>query len=149
MPISDEEYNQTKAKLKKRSKSLLILGVFVLLAAITMIVLAFVTAEFGFNPALMFPAFFMLFIGIVFCMIGFYLWYATKMDKIAGFMSKATGDSAKYTTEKVTDGFATGLEKHGMSIGGGGKEVIKVKCRNCGYLETEDAKYCSKCSEPL
>jgi len=29
------------------------------------------------------------------------------------------------------------------------KEVVKVKCRNCGNLEAEDATYCRKCGEPL
>ncbi|MHA1111880.1 MAG: hypothetical protein ACTSRE_12305 [Promethearchaeota archaeon] len=151
MTISDEEYNQMKAKLKKRSRTLLIFGVLVLITAFTMISLSFVFSDFGPNPALMFPAMFLLFIGFVLCAIGFQLWYATKIDKISRYMSKATGDSVKYSTEKVTDGFATGLEKHGMGLGGlgGGKEVVKVKCRNCGYLETEDAKFCSKCSEPL
>ncbi|TFG21426.1 MAG: zinc ribbon domain-containing protein [Promethearchaeota archaeon] len=147
MPISDEEYNQTKAKLTKRSKTFLTWGGLVLIAAITMIVLSFVFSDFGPNIALMIPAFFMLFIGIVLCMISLQLWYATKVDKITGYMSKATGDSAKYTTEKVTDGFATGLERHGMSLGG--KETIKVKCRNCGYLESEDAEFCSKCGQSI
>jgi predicted RNA-binding Zn-ribbon protein involved in translation (DUF1610 family) len=29
------------------------------------------------------------------------------------------------------------------------KEVVKVKCRNCGNLEMEDATYCRKCGERL
>lgn len=29
------------------------------------------------------------------------------------------------------------------------KEVVKVKCRNCGNLEMEDATYCRKCGQPL
>lgn len=29
------------------------------------------------------------------------------------------------------------------------KEVVKVKCRNCGSLEAEDAAYCRKCGNPL
>jgi hypothetical protein len=29
------------------------------------------------------------------------------------------------------------------------KEVVKVKCRNCGNLEAEDATYCRKCGQPL
>ena len=28
-------------------------------------------------------------------------------------------------------------------------EVVKVKCRNCGNLEMEDAAFCRKCGEPL
>ncbi len=26
---------------------------------------------------------------------------------------------------------------------------VRVKCRNCGYLETEDAEFCSKCGQRL
>lgn len=29
------------------------------------------------------------------------------------------------------------------------KEVVKVKCRNCGNLEPEDAAYCRKCGKPM
>ena len=29
------------------------------------------------------------------------------------------------------------------------KEIIKIKCRKCGYLETEDADFCSKCGKKL
>lgn len=29
------------------------------------------------------------------------------------------------------------------------KETIKVKCRNCGSLEAEDAAYCNKCGKPM
>ncbi|NLX70319.1 MAG: zinc ribbon domain-containing protein [Clostridiales bacterium] len=29
------------------------------------------------------------------------------------------------------------------------KEVIKVKCRNCGTLNDEDAKFCKKCGNEL
>ncbi len=29
------------------------------------------------------------------------------------------------------------------------KEVVKVKCRNCGSLESEDAAFCRKCGKPL
>ena len=64
-------------------------------------------------------------------------------------MARATGSSSKYTAEQVTDGIASGLKKHDMSIGGGGREVVKIKCRNCGYLETEDAEFCSKCGQAM
>lgn len=29
------------------------------------------------------------------------------------------------------------------------KEVVKVKCRNCGSLEAEDAAYCHKCGQAI
>jgi hypothetical protein len=31
----------------------------------------------------------------------------------------------------------------------GGAATVKVRCRNCGYLDSEDAKYCSKCAQAL
>ncbi|HEY5539568.1 MAG TPA: hypothetical protein VIL58_08555 [Thermoplasmata archaeon] len=29
------------------------------------------------------------------------------------------------------------------------KTVVRVKCRNCGSRESEDAVYCRKCGKPL
>ena len=29
------------------------------------------------------------------------------------------------------------------------KETVKVKCRNCGSLEAEDAAFCHKCGKPM
>jgi ribosomal protein L40E len=29
------------------------------------------------------------------------------------------------------------------------KEVVKIRCRNCGSLESEDAVYCRKCGQAL
>jgi uncharacterized OB-fold protein len=29
------------------------------------------------------------------------------------------------------------------------KEVVRIKCRNCGTLEAEDAAFCRKCGKPL
>ncbi len=31
----------------------------------------------------------------------------------------------------------------------GANPSVKIRCRNCGYLETEGATYCSHCSKPL
>ncbi len=30
-----------------------------------------------------------------------------------------------------------------------GATPVRVRCRNCGYLESEDAKYCSQCAQPM
>ncbi len=29
------------------------------------------------------------------------------------------------------------------------KEIIKIRCSHCGYLETEDANFCSKCGNKI
>jgi hypothetical protein len=55
---------------------------------------------------------------------------------------------------------APGLQTVAAALGGGLREVgfgtpaasspdVRVKCRNCGYLETEDAEFCSKCGQRL
>lgn len=36
-----------------------------------------------------------------------------------------------------------------MARGGGGEQQIRVRCTKCGYLETEDAKFCSGCGAPM
>lgn len=33
--------------------------------------------------------------------------------------------------------------------GSGGNTIIKVRCPHCGYLESEDAVYCSKCGKSM
>ena len=33
--------------------------------------------------------------------------------------------------------------------GNGSNTVIKVRCPHCGYLESEDAVYCSKCGKSM
>lgn len=42
------------------------------------------------------------------------------------------------------------LEEMPSLAGGlGAREVVKVRCRGCGYLETEDARFCSGCGAPM
>ena len=49
-------------------------------------------------------------------------------------------------------GFSKGMKENGFGFDGLGSServVIKLKCRNCGYLETEDADFCSKCRQRM
>jgi len=36
-----------------------------------------------------------------------------------------------------------------MARGGGAEPQIRVRCTKCGYLETEDARFCSGCGAPM
>lgn len=36
-----------------------------------------------------------------------------------------------------------------LGEGGTGKEIIKIRCRNCGELNDEDAKYCKSCGREV
>lgn len=55
---------------------------------------------------------------------------------------------------------APAIQTAAAALGGGLREVgfgapaapspdVRIKCRNCGYLETEDAEFCSKCGQRL
>lgn len=62
--------------------------------------------------------------------------------------------SEYYATEMspaiTTTGHAlgTGLKESG-ALGSSQKEIIKVKCPHCGYLDSEDAEFCSKCGKKI
>jgi hypothetical protein len=151
MSVSDEEYQTMKENARKRGRTLITIGLLIVVVGIAVLIWGFtdignidITEGFGFIAKIAIGGFLTV-PGIAIFGFGMYFYMASKMDKIAKFYSHATGPAMKYTTENVTDGFASGLEKHGMSLGG--KEVVKVKCRNCGYLETEDAEFCSKCGQ--
>jgi hypothetical protein len=56
---------------------------------------------------------------------------------------------------------APAIQTAAAALGGGLRQVgfgapaappapeVRVKCRNCGYLETEDAEFCSKCGQRM
>jgi len=68
--------------------------------------------------------------------IGFMGWFA----------SLTAGETAG--AFEVTAGAAGRGLKAGLGEAAG-STVVKLRCRECGYLETEDAKYCSRCRSAL
>jgi len=42
-----------------------------------------------------------------------------------------------------------GVTNPGFGVPSGTVTQVRVKCRSCGFLDTEDATYCSKCGQPL
>lgn len=142
--MDEYEHAQMKEKIAKRGRILIWSGLIVAITGIVLLIVG-ITGTGGFGLSAI--GGFTMVIGFAMVGFGMQFYLASKAGKISNYIAKATGDSAKYTAEKVTDGFATGLQKHGMSLGG--KETIKVKCRNCGYLETEDAEFCSKCGQTM
>lgn len=90
-----------------------------------------------------------------FGLIGFgvmLIWW-TNIRRVATYMAVETAPAVSITSRALGSGLAEGINESGgiHMNGGGGKpsEVVKVKCRNCGYLDTEDADYCSKCGKKL
>ncbi|RRC95595.1 zinc ribbon domain-containing protein [Schaalia canis] len=43
----------------------------------------------------------------------------------------------------------TPLMRDALTRMGTSQEIIKVRCRNCGELDSEDARYCSTCGQPM
>ena len=63
-------------------------------------------------------------------------------------MSKYYATQASPAIKIASQSIGEGLKESGFGISQQ-KEVIKIKCPNCGYLESEDAEFCSKCSHKL
>ena len=156
MSISDEEYQTMKENARRKGRTMIAIGGIMVVIGFAVMIWGIIDIvniglgdlEFTFMLKIIIGGA-VAGIGAIPFGVGIYFYMASKMEKISKFYSRATAPAAKYTTEQVTDGLATGLEKHGMGIGTGGKEVIKIKCRNCGYLETEDAEFCSKCGQSM
>ncbi|MHA1799074.1 MAG: zinc ribbon domain-containing protein [Candidatus Helarchaeota archaeon] len=88
------------------------------------------------------------------------LFIAKQQVPVINYMAEATAPAVEVTAEASSKGLRKGLnldkqiETIATGIGGRGadtkpKEVIRIKCRNCGYLETEDAEFCSKCGQKI
>lgn len=81
------------------------------------------------------------------------LFYA-RAGSILRYAAAETAPVAKDTFNYLADETQEGVQKlagavaKGRTASGGG-EVIKVRCRQCGYLESEDAKFCSGCGRGI
>lgn len=92
------------------------------------------------------------FAGFVMVGIGAMLLYLSFLGTVAKFYADETQPAVRTMGEGAGEGVATGIRKGGgigERSGRKRKDVVKVKCRGCGYLDTEDATYCSKCGEKL
>ena len=156
MSVSDEEYQTMKENARRKGRTLMGIGGLLVIVGFAVMIWGIIDIvnlglgdmDFSFMLKIIIGGG-VAGIGAIPLGVGVYFYMASKMEKISKFYSRATAPAAKYTTEQVTDGLATGLKKHGMGIGTGGKEVIKVRCPHCDYLETEDAEFCSKCGQAM
>ena len=140
--MDEYEHQTMKEKIAKRGKVLLWAGLVVTLIAAVLLIVGFTS-----SVAYAIIGGFTLVFGLTMVIFGIQMKLASKAGKITKYIAKETSHATRITTEAASDGIASGLKKHGMGIGK--KEVVKVKCRNCGYLESEDAEFCSKCGQTL
>ena len=61
-------------------------------------------------------------------------------------MAELAATDTELAVEHASAALGRGLSRGGI---GRGQQVVRVKCRSCGYLESEDATYCSKCGRAV
>jgi len=98
----------------------------------------------------------MLFIfgGISLATFGFVLLFVSFIRRISGYVATETRPAIRTASSGLGAGVAEGIREGGgikfdIETQGSSKEVVKVKCRSCGFLDTEDATFCSKCGSKL
>jgi hypothetical protein len=112
-------------------------------------------------------------IGFVFVIIGFTSFDTGTFEESKGYMiifgaggfmtvlgiglisTSITKPVSRYYATETSPAMKITGESIGRGLGQSGfgrvyaKEIIKVKCPHCGYLEREDANFCSKCGEEI
>ena len=75
-----------------------------------------------------------------------------RAGKILRYASAEAAPVAKDTFNYLALETREGVEDVARAVAkgaGSSREVVKVRCRACGFLETEDAKFCSGCGKEL
>ena len=123
------DYSEYKTIMRGVGLPLFVIGII-------LVIYSFVSFSFG-NMALFAVGGFMMVIG--FGLLSFSLvrpiskYYATEGSPAIKIASKSFGD---------------GLKESGV-LSNTKKEIIKIKCPHCSYLESEDAEFCSKCGKKI
>ena len=86
-------------------------------------------------------------IGLVLMAIGGFTLRFGLVRPVASYL--AVEASPAIQTEAAA--LASGLRAAGFGAthAAGSRPDVRVKCRNCGYLDTEDAEFCSKCGQRM
>ncbi|HOK62436.1 MAG TPA: zinc ribbon domain-containing protein [Soehngenia sp.] len=119
---------------------LTIIGVILFLSNF---VLVFTGNVFNVNPLISFIGFIMVAVGQIIRVIG------AKGVAGSGIIldpEKAREDVKPYSKAMggVIDDVLSNVDSTNVS-----KEIVKIKCRNCGELNDEDSVYCKSCGEKL
>ena len=80
--------------------------------------------------------------------IGVALVYISQFRKVTSYVATEASPAITTASHALGKGLGNGLQESGMASSSH-KEIIKVKCPHCGYLESEDAEFCSKCGEKI
>jgi hypothetical protein len=83
-------------------------------------------------------------LGSIMAMIGFALIRLSVIKPVSKYYATELSPAMKITGQSIAEGVKeSGIGSYNQ------KEIIKIKCSHCGYLETEDVDFCSKCGKKL
>lgn len=72
------------------------------------------------------------------------------LKPVSEIVATETGGAVEHAGERAGAGLGRGWAQSGMvTAGAPTREVVKIKCRGCGYLESEDARFCSGCGQAV
>lgn len=156
MQDQSSEYEEKKQNIRLFGIILLIVGIGIAIFAVINLFSAFSSVPSLDNPddigeqmGSFFLGGILLVVGFSCISFGYKMFFVTHLRGIARYAAVETAPAAEIMTEAVAGGISKGFAKSGGSPFSQEKEVIRIKCRNCGYLETEDADFCSKCGEKI
>ncbi len=119
------------------------LGVPLIIIGIILAIFGFTSfSSGGFTSAGGNAAIFML--GSIMAMIGFVLIRLSIIRPVSKYYATELSPAMKITGQSIGEG----LKESGVGSSKP-KEIIKIKCPHCGYLESEDADFCSKCGKKI
>jgi hypothetical protein len=125
---------------------LMVIGTILLLAAATSLMAPSPNPfDFAANQARMNSSFVTTVIGMVFLAVGGGALRFGLIRPVTTYVAAEASPAVARVSEAAAEGLKQGFGVNPLRS----DPVVKVKCRNCGYLENEDAIYCGKCGKPL
>ncbi len=101
--------------------------------------------DFAAREAQMNSSFVTAIIGMVLLALGFGALRLGMIRPVTTYVASEASPAIERVSEAAGEGLRIGFGGNPLRS----ESVVKVKCRNCGYLENEDAIYCGKCGKPL
>jgi len=87
--------------------------------------------------------------GGILAMIGFSLVGISLVRPVSKYYATEASPAITTASHALGKGLAQGLKESREKETSQIKEIVKVKCKNCGYLDSEDAEFCSKCGKKI
>ena len=113
------------------------IGIPLLVIGIIMVIIGF--SSFSSGSIMIFG------LGGFMVVIGFGLISISIVRPVSKYYATEASPAIKIASQSVGEG----LKQSGFGVSQQPKQIIKVKCPHCGYLESEDADFCSKCGKKI